>query len=107
MIDKSALLAARTAETREVELPGLGGSITLRGATRAELKRSTGAKDAEKAERELLAAVIVDPELSPAEVGQWLEVASVAEVAAVQAAFSELSGLDEDAVKAAYARFRD
>ncbi len=109
-MDKATFLAKRELTTENVEL-GFG-TVVLRAATRAELKTQITAAQSgkpgaeEKAERDLLAAVFVDPVLTPEEVGQWLEVATASEVDAVQKAFAKLCGIEAGALKAAYAQFR-
>lgn len=107
MIDKTELLTPRLPEA-DVEIPGVG-SVRIRSVTRAEVLRAqrVSGGDPEHAERVLLAAALVDPVLSEAEVERWQASASPAEVGAVSDAIGRLSGLTDGAAKAAYADFRD
>lgn len=108
MIDKDALTARRDASTEEVELPTLGGSVRVRGLTRAEALRVTGKEmDAAVAERKLLAMAMTDPVMSEDDVRQWQRVAPAGELQPVEAAIRRLSGLGSTAVKDEMATFPD
>ena len=69
MLDKKALLAKRDIGVEEVELPALGGSVKVRGLSRAEaLQVGVGVEmDAAVLERKLLAMAMVEPALTEEE----------------------------------------
>lgn len=108
-MDKSKLLARRLNE-ESVEIPGVG-TIRVRALTRAEVLAARKATDTEKIdgpralvlERKLLAAAMVDPKLTEAEVGQWQEAAPPSEIELVIEAVQRLSGLAEGAPKSGVA----
>jgi len=104
----ATMLAPRTAETEDVQLDGLGISVTVRGLTRAEANRVIG-KPMEAAEQEriLLAAAMVNPRMSQDQVRQWQKVAPAGEIEKAAAAVRRLSGLGAEAVKEDMARFQD
>lgn len=95
-MDKAALLRPHLAEV-DVELPA-GGVVRVRALSRAEvfrmqaLQNEPGALDAR-----MLAAALVDPELTEEEVEQWRAAAPNDEVDAVSDAILEVSGLKEGA----------
>jgi hypothetical protein len=108
MIDKSQLTAKREESTRDVELPTLGGSVRVRGLTRAEALRVQGKQmDALEAERKLLHLAMVEPLMSEEDVRQWQHVAPAGELQPIQDAILTMSGLTADAVKEAVKSFRD
>lgn len=106
-LDKSKLLAVRTAETRDVEVPGFG-TVTVRGLTRAEALRVQTADGMAVGDMEayLVATALVDPEMSLDEVKQWQAVSPVGELQPVSEAVQELSGLAVNAVKDQIKDFR-
>ncbi len=106
MLDKSALLAERTAETRDVPLPTLDGTVRVRGLTRAEAVRLQGKPmDADEAEAQLLALAMVEPALTVDEVRAWQRAAPAAELEPISRAIMELSGMTASAVKDAMSQF--
>lgn len=108
MIDKTQLTAKREESTRDVELPTLGGSVRVRGLTRAEALRVQGKQmDALEAERKLLHLAMVEPLMSEEDVRQWQHVAPAGELQPIQDAILAMSGLTADAVKEAVKSFRD
>lgn len=106
MLDKNALLAKREHDTEDVELPTLGGSVKVRGMTRAEALRIVGKPmDADEAERKLLALAMVDPVMTEDDVRQWQKVAPAGELEPIGVAIRRLSGLGSNAVKEGIAQF--
>lgn len=105
-IDKEKLLANRL-KTETVSIPDVG-EVVVRALTRAEAFQFTD-KDLQPddMERRLLAAALVDPELTTDEVAAWHSAASAAEVQPVVEAIVRLSGLEVDAPKQAYKQFRE
>lgn len=95
-MDKSKLLAKRAPGYRDVELEV--GTVRVRGLTRAEVKACRD-KDDDLQENRIIAAAMVDPELTPAEVAEWLDNAPAGEAVAVMEAIKGLSALDEGAAK--------
>jgi hypothetical protein len=106
-ITKEALLARRIDGTEDVEVPGVG-TVTIRGLSRAEVMMvrkatdSAGTLDGPRAlviERKMLAAALVDPALTEAEVGQWQASSAAGEMDVVVDAVQRLSGMTEGADK--------
>ncbi|HEX6969408.1 MAG TPA: hypothetical protein VF174_11455 [Micromonosporaceae bacterium] len=105
MVDKDMLLKPRLPEA-DVDIPGVG-TVRVRGLSRDEVLVVRKATDAEHVdgpraltlERKLLAAAMVDPQLSEAEVGRWQQSAPAGELQPVVEKVQELSGLDEGAAK--------
>lgn len=91
-MDKEALLAPRGVRTEDVPLPE-GGTVKVRGLNRLESIHVAEANTIAERDRRLLAAGMVDPELTPAEVGQWQKVASGGEIEAVSEVIARLSGM--------------
>ena len=99
--DKNLLLQPRLPEDT-VDIPGVG-TIRVRALSRAEVDQLRELKDDNAAaERMILAAGLVDPKLTEAEVGQWQQAATHGEVNAVAEVIGQLSGLYEGADKEAY-----
>lgn len=109
--DKS-LLFKSTLDEAEVEIPGKG-TVRVRALSRAEVMKATSGIRSEadafdrqaELERKLLAAAMVDPALTEAEVGQWQEASTAGEIEAVIDKVQELSGTAQGAAKAAYKEF--
>lgn len=105
-MDKSTLLAPRL-PTGEVEIPDVG-TVTVQGLSRAVLMevQRIAAGDPAVAEAKILGAAMVDPKLTENEVQQWQAASSAGEIELVVEKVRVLSGISDDAVKAAYADFR-
>lgn len=107
---KNALLAGDPAgqdETREV--PTHAGTVTVRGLTRAEVLRINSQHDPGTPEWEQLAvaAAMLTPVMTPAEVATWQGVDKAGGVMGpVVDAISELSGVAEGASKSRVPRAR-
>ncbi len=95
-MDKAKLLAKREASYRDVEVDV--GTVRVRGLNRAEVKACQD-DDGNTVENKLIAAGMVDPVLTEAEVGEWLATAPAGDFVAVMTALSELSGLAEGAAQ--------
>lgn len=106
MLNADQLTAERPDDTQEVELPKLGGSVRVRGLTRAEANRIVGKPmDAAEAERKLLHFAMVEPVMTEDQVRAWQKVAPAGEIERIAKVIRELSGLGADAVKEDMARF--
>jgi hypothetical protein len=106
-MDKNALIAPRTVETREVEIPGVG-TVTVRGFTRYELQLAgKNTEDASLVERRLLSYTMVDPDMSEADVESWQMNSPAGEIGPVVLAMRELSGMVEGAAKSNVDQLRD
>lgn len=117
---KARLLGPRAQTTSgmsedDVEVPGLG-TVRVRGLSRFEILVARKATDNEAnidgpralmLERKMVAAAMVDPPMTEAEVGTWQKVGSANEIGVVVDKIRELSGLDEGAPKEAYKSVRD
>lgn len=95
-MDKAKLLAKREGSYRDVEVDV--GAVRVRGLNRDEVKACQD-KDGNTVENKLLAAGLVDPELTEDEVAEWLASAPAGDYVRVMEALSELSGLNEGAAK--------
>lgn len=103
MVDKSQLITGSRLPTGEVEVPGIG-MVTVRGLSRFEVVRlgELGRKeDFDGAETWTLACGMVDPALSEHEVRDWRKAACPGELDAVLEKITELSGLNDNALKEA------
>jgi hypothetical protein len=107
MDKKKALLAGRL-PTDSVPIPGVG-EVWLRGLSRGEVLeyRSREGTSVKEDEQYLLSLCMVDPELTEDEVGQWQVGATHDEFNNVVDTMRFLSGLMDDAAKAAYKSVRD
>lgn len=102
------LLSKRLSEA-EVDIEGIG-TVRVRALSRAEVLAVRKATDDEHMdgprvltlERKLLAAAMVDPVMTEAQVGEWQRIAPAGELQPVVRKIQELSGMLEDAAKAAY-----
>lgn len=102
-MDKSVLLKRSAHNVEDVDIPG-AGAVTVRGLTRAEVEDArvlAGGQKAASADMEiqLIAASLVDPEMTSQEVAEWLTDAPAGDSVAVMQAISRLSGLGQDARK--------
>lgn len=103
-MDKAKLLASRL-PTEDVDVPGVG-KVRIRALSRAEaLAGISGDGTPGSFERALLAVALVDPELTPDEVGQWQKASHPDEIEAVVRRVNALSGIGKEAAKAAYKEF--
>lgn len=97
-MDKELLLKRKAVDgTRKVPIEGVG-DVTVRGLSRSEVKAAQQLPEDER-ENVLIALAIVDPELTPEEVGEWLDSAPAGDSTAVMDAVAELSGMSEGARK--------
>jgi hypothetical protein len=109
-MDKDQLLKPRLPEA-DVEIPGVG-TVRVRGLSRDEVLVVRKATDdayldgprALTLERKLLAAAMLDPQLTEAEVGQWQKSAPAGELRPVVEKIQELSGMGEEAPKSGLPR---
>jgi hypothetical protein len=108
-MDKEALFRPRLPED-DVQVPGVG-TVRVRGLSRVEVLQARKATDEATMdgprmltlERKMLAAALVDPALSEAEVGKWQAVAPAGELVPLIQAIERLSGLSDDAPKSGVA----
>lgn len=96
-MDKELLFKPNLTET-DVEVPGRG-TIRVRTMTREELHSLKSKEDTGLGERRVLAACMVDPELTEDEVLRWQRAAPAGELTAVVERIMELSGLVDGADK--------
>lgn len=102
-LTKAQLISGGRLKMETIQLPD-GGAVTVRGLTRLEaaaIRDMTG-DDSETRERRILTYGLVDPELTEAEVGQWMSNAAFDEITFVSMAIGRLSGLLEDSPREAF-----
>lgn len=99
-MDKQALLTSRLPHDT-VPIPGLG-DVRVRGLSRDEALDVSQVAGTPEFEPTLLAAGMVDPELTVEEAQEWRRAAGSDEISAVCDRIAELSGLKGDSAKAAY-----
>lgn len=113
-MDKELLFKTRLPEA-DLEIPGVG-TVRVRGLSRAEVMVMRKATDTMEnmdgpralvLERKLIAAAMVEPQLTEAEVGQWQKAAAAGELEPVVQKVQELSGMLGNAAKEAVQTFRD
>lgn len=94
------LIASTTPDnTADVDLPG-GGRVKVRGLTRYELLLNVkGTDDALLVERRNVAACLVEPKMTVAQVERWQRASTPDVLGAVTLAIRNLSGLGEGAQK--------
>lgn len=95
-MDKNDLFKSNLTEA-EVEIPGRG-TVRVRTMTREEL-HSLRDPNTGIAERKVLAACMVDPQLTEDEVLLWQTASPAGELSVVVEKIMKLSGLDPDAAK--------
>jgi len=111
-LDKAALLKRKRSDrTEPVDLGE--GTVTVRGLSRGEINRARAAagkanrdNQVETLDNHFIAAGLVDPEMTVAEVAEWLENAPAGDSVAVLSTIQELSGLAEGAQKSGNAGVR-
>jgi hypothetical protein len=101
--DKELLFKPSLPEA-EVEIPGKG-TVRVRALSRSEALLCQKEDGVEAVERKMLALALVDPALTEAEVGRWQKASAAGEMDPVSNKVAELSGMTEDAGKAAYKEF--
>jgi hypothetical protein len=99
-VDKAALFAP-VLEEDDVEIPGVG-SVRVRALTRLEAGQVGQRTETDARERLIISLGMVDPELTEAEAGQWMKVATAGVIGAVSVRIGQLSGLLEDSPRAAF-----
>lgn len=104
MIDKDLFLKPHLPE-QTVAVAGV--EVRIRGLSRQEMFQINELGSKDEQEVFCLAAGLVDPKLTEAEIRQWRENAPSGEVDEVSTAIMMLSATDQDALKAAVRRFRD
>ena len=111
-MDKDLLLKPRLAED-DIEIPGVG-TVRVRALSRAEVllvRKATDNADSIDGprvlvlERKMLAAAMVDPVLTEAEVGRWQQASAAGELEPVTTRIQQLSGLLPESAKAVYQEF--
>lgn len=93
-MNKDLLFKPRLTEA-ELDIPGVG-TVRVRTMTREELHSLKDKKDTGRGERRVLAACMVDPQITEEEALRWQRAAPAGEVSAVVEKIMELSGLLED-----------
>jgi hypothetical protein len=114
-ITKEELLARRIGDTEDVPVPGVG-TVTVRGLSRAEVmsvRKATDSADtldgprALVIERKMLAAAMVDPVMTEAEVGAWQACSAAGEMDVVVNKVQEMSAMTEGADKSSVRGIRE
>jgi hypothetical protein len=108
-MDKSKLLADRVSlNTADVKIEGVG-TVTVRGLSRYELllAQKKYPDDSLRQERFILAAALVDPEMTEADVETWQKVSGPLEINEVATKVNELSGISQGAAKSDVPEVRD
>jgi hypothetical protein len=108
-MDKSKLVANRVGlNTGEVEIEGVG-TITVRGLSRYEFLVASKKypDDNLLQERFILAAAMVDPEMTEGDVADWQKASPPAEINAVAVEVNRLSGIGKGADKSGVSGLRD
>lgn len=98
-MDKDLLLKRKASgRTREVPIEDIG-NVTVRALSRGEVSRVKRDFPEDQVENALISLALVDPALTPEEVGEWLDEAPAGDSVAVMGAVAELSGMSEGADK--------
>lgn len=108
-MDKETLLAARVdteSGLPEMDVPTALGTVRVRGLSRVETLALREVSDAAQHERKTIAAALLDPTMTEAEVGQWQTVAVGGELTPVVSAILRLSALGGNSAKEVYKSFR-
>jgi hypothetical protein len=104
-MDKSKLLACRMPQG-QVQIEGLDEPVTVRGLSRQEFLNLYSDKQeglsGPKFTEALVSLGMVDPEMTVDEVAEWSAATTFNEIEAVAEKILALSGVKEDAAKAAY-----
>jgi hypothetical protein len=96
-VDKETLFKRRAAD--RIDTVDLGDFVvTIRALTTAQVNLVKDQED-ELRNRRIVSWSMVDPELTPAEAGEWMEIAPAGDIVKVIEAVTELSGLGEGAGK--------
>lgn len=99
-MDKGVLLKRKAADRVEtVELDD-GVAVTVRALSHGEAKELREANSsAHTYDHRMIARALVDPVMTPAEVGEWLDDAPAGDSVTVEKAIIRLSGMGEGAQK--------
>lgn len=99
-LDKSALFAPRF-ETREYEIPGVG-TIVIRALSRQEIMTVDHSRPMLEVEQVMVAAAMVDPAMTAADVAVWQANSPADELSAIIALINDMSGIKSTSNKEAY-----
>lgn len=102
-VDKKLLFKPRLPEA-DVEVPGIG-TFRVRALNRDEALHCRSTPDVATIERRMLAAGLVDPELTENEVKAWQLASTAGEIEPVTDKIAELSGMAQGADKEVYVEF--
>jgi hypothetical protein len=102
-VDKAALLKRRATDTTDTVPIGDIGNVTVRALSQGEVSR---AKDDDDYESKLISSALIDPEMTQAEVREWLDTAPAGDTVAVMDKIADLSDLTEGARKSGVAGVR-
>lgn len=104
-VSKADLLKKRFG-VEDVEVPGVG-IVKVRPLSRTEALKIQGVEmPYDEMERKLLAAALVEPQLTEDEVATWQDNSPAGELQPVAQAIARLSGLEQSSPKEAVKRFR-
>ncbi len=104
-VDKEDVSADVVGED-DVKVEGLG-KFRVRGLSRTEAMRVRGTADLLTMERRLLAAGLVIPEMTEAEVKIWQDRGAAGRFEPLTLRITQLSGMDDEAAKEAYRQFEE
>lgn len=99
-VDKAALLAPAALD--EDDVPIKGGEVRVRGLTRFEAGKVQERTDTDARDRLTMHYGLVNPTLTEAEVGDWMNSARASDCVDVARRIAELSGLIETSGTDAY-----
>lgn len=104
--DLDVLIGGRTLAEEDVPVGALG-TVRIRALSRSEVLelRGQGAQSVKVMERRLMAAAMVAPAMTEAQVGQWQDASAAGELEPVTQAVMRLSGIAVTSAKEAVARF--
>jgi len=105
-LTREQLLARKVGRAEPLDLPEGGGTVMVRGLTRAEALEMNDLKTVEERDNFIIATGLVEPKLSVEEVREWAAEASAGDTTAISMRIAELSGMAEGAGKSGVARAR-
>lgn len=103
-MDKETLFKRKATDRVQTVDLGDDATVTVRALSRAEVKdiKEANASD-HTMENRLIAAALVDPVMTAAEVGEWLDEAPAGDSVTVMTAVAAMSGMAEGAPKSSVA----
>lgn len=102
ILSKEELLANRNLPEAVVEIPELGGSVRVRGLSRKEILDLNKDDDGYDIEDRLMAAGLLEPQLTIEEVAHLRAISPGMELQEVLLKINLLSGMSKESAKEAY-----